>query len=136
MRTPTPDLLPLDIQLEPRFDCWLSASMHAVPPSPSPSSVTPPLPPPPSPNSNGPDATPVDPDPSTEPSDNPSDIVLIIPLPLTASPPQEAPTAPSGITSVPSPPITEQAHPPPPRKRSGRERRAPTVTGCEPGSLM
>jgi hypothetical protein len=133
-RTPTPDLPLLDIQLEPRFNRQLTASIHAQPPSPCPSSVSPPSPPPPSPDvsvTSSPCPNPATPVSTT----TPADVVLItlpdfpeVPVPPATSP-QGSPSAPSGTASVPRPPNTVQAPPSPPRQRSGRERRAPDRYG-------
>ncbi|PLW57335.1 hypothetical protein PCANC_02453 [Puccinia coronata f. sp. avenae] len=122
-RPSTPEMPLLDVQLEPRFDRRLSASIHAVPTSPAPSSISPPSPPPPSPQ---------EPDIPEAPTKKPNGVVLITlpPLPDSPSPqPQGNPIAPSGIVSVPDSPNTGHAPSSPPRQRSGRERRGPDRYG-------
>ncbi|PLW54990.1 hypothetical protein PCANC_02684 [Puccinia coronata f. sp. avenae] len=117
-QTLTPDMPLLDVQLEPRFDLRLSTSIHAVPTSPAPSSIS--LP------------SPQEPDIPEAPTEKPDGVVLITlpPLPDSPSPqPQGNPIAPSGIVSVPDSPNTGHAPSSPPRQRSGRERRAPDHYG-------
>jgi hypothetical protein len=86
------------------------------------------MPPPPSQDNNCPTSPPKDPDPPIQPLDKPNDIVLISLPPLPEPPPptpQDTPAAPSGIASVPRSPSTAQTPSLPPRRQSGKERRAP-----------
>ncbi|PLW27445.1 hypothetical protein PCANC_24708 [Puccinia coronata f. sp. avenae] len=70
----------------------------------------------------------IKPHPPIQPPDKPNNIVLISLPPLPEPPPptpQDTPAAPSGIASVPRSPSTAQTPSLPPRRQSGRERRAP-----------
>ncbi|PLW43796.1 hypothetical protein PCANC_18384 [Puccinia coronata f. sp. avenae] len=110
-RSSTLDHPPLNINLQPRFDRWLQASIHAA------TKQTPPTP------SNQ----------QLPPDPKPTGISIIKLPPLPPSPPphvSEGAVAPSGIAPPPSSPNTAQAPPSPPRQRSGWDRiRAPVRYG-------